>query len=718
MRKACRGKGIGIFFFLTLVISTFHLGNCQALAAANSKQLIILLDDVSLEEMKQFDRLAEFIEQGAYGLLNVRPDGPLQTMSSFFSLGSGSRAPQVVWEEAFLSNGREYSWGQAGVVLQGARNVRLQLEQGSYLPELSKLTTLLHERGRKVGLLSTGRSNPGALWLAADKEGRIDFYSQVEAIARDDFLYRANQLWDRCDLLLVWLGNIEEASISSIEKGPDLEDVVLGLLNLPEVKRNQVWFILPEPPSSAKTGGSRLSWIFWYDGQHGRASGMEATGSPIESGVLFSPTTRRLGLITIADIAPTILAQFGIEPPSRMLGRILQFSGERWGLTRLISLNRGIQNTANARPFFVKGFILLQIVLLVLVILFLLIKNIWHFVNSLREVLVWLIILIQFLPLVLLVFPSYLFADNALAFLVIVLSLAVLGYGSIILIRKIQATAVRPRKAGEYLLPGVLSLTILVIIIDLITGQHLLRSSLLGYCPIIGARYYGMGNEFMGIFLGQGIILAGLLMDYDINRGRNILLLLPVLVVFSGLPILGANFGGMLTAFLTSLVFLVLVSPGVLENKARVLWGGVLGGGIVVAGLIVFDLKSALPSHFGLTIHKFIAIGPAYLWEVIRRKVAMNIKLLRWTIWTRVLLAFMLTLLILLKKPIGVLKRLQAERPFFMSALKSVLLGSLITMLVNDSGVVAAATMLFPGIFILVNLVLQYSKKRQKAPTQ
>lgn len=80
----------------------------------------------------------------------------------------------------------------------------------------------------------------------------------------------------------------------------------------------------------------------------------------------------------------------------------------------------------------------------------------------------------------------------------------------------------------------------------------------------------------------------------------------------------------------------------------------------------------------------------------------MNIKLLRWTIWTRVLLAMIAYLIFLLKKPVPILKEFFARYPYIKAAFQAALVSSLLTMLVNDSGVVAAATLLFYPVMSLL----------------
>ena len=48
--------------------------------------------------------------------------------------------------------------------------------------------------------------------------------------------------------------------------------------------------------------------------------------------------------------------------------------------------------------------------------------------------------------------------------------------------------------------------TLLALNVDLLTGATMIKSSVLGYDPMAGARYYGVGNEYMGVMIGCSIL--------------------------------------------------------------------------------------------------------------------------------------------------------------------------------------------------------------------
>ncbi|MCK9927166.1 hypothetical protein MXD62_08295, partial [Frankia sp. Mgl5] len=54
----------------------------------------------------------------------------------------------------------------------------------------------------------------------------------------------------------------------------------------------------------------------------------------------------------------------------------------------------------------------------------------------------------------------------------------------------------------------VTGLTTGAILFDGFNGAEAMRRSYLGYDPVIGARFYGLGNEYEGILIGSAILFA------------------------------------------------------------------------------------------------------------------------------------------------------------------------------------------------------------------
>ena len=111
----------------------------------------------------------------------------------------------------------------------------------------------------------------------------------------------------------------------------------------------------------------------------------------------------------------------------------------------------------------------------------------------------------------------------------------------------------------------------LLILIDTFMGSPLARTSILSYDPIVGARFYGIGNEFMGFLLGSTIIGTASLIDkyrkhHKLVKLFSIILLIVVLVTLA-LPSLGTNVGGTIAAFIGFGIYTILLFKEKITTK-------------------------------------------------------------------------------------------------------------------------------------------------------
>ncbi len=213
----------------------------------------------------------------------------------------------------------------------------------------------------------------------------------------------------------------------------------------------------------------------------------------------------------------------------------------------------------------------------------------------------------------------------------------------------------------------------------------------------------------------MGFLVGGTLMGWTgildlfkwLKKRKVILTPIVFICVMSiiGFPRLGANFGGALTAIFAFTSTYVLMFEK--RKRARFV---LITAGVMLLILSIFILIDTYSwtgerSHFGQTIHLLKSQGFSAVIKIIYRKLSINFKLLRWTIWTRVLITFIIVLALLFKRPRGVLSELVLAMPNLSLGFVGVIIGSVVTMIVNDSGVVAAATLLFYAILPLVYLI-------------
>ena len=66
-----------------------------------------------------------------------------------------------------------------------------------------------------------------------------------------------------------------------------------------------------------------------------------------------------------------------------------------------------------------------------------------------------------------------------------------------------------PAAGGPPLFRLLCGLLLLFLLLDLATGSRLLQSAWMSYSVVEGARFYGIGNEYMGVAIGVACVLFG-----------------------------------------------------------------------------------------------------------------------------------------------------------------------------------------------------------------
>lgn len=675
--------------WIGLIVTLLVLFNGVSLAQAEieGKYVILLLDQLSLTEIRHYggNQLTKLFELSAQALLNVRTDQGIESKYTYQAFGAGSR-------------GAKYG-GVPGMLGQ-------LLKERNYKTAAYGNSDYGIEEGRQV------------VTIVMDDNGHLFFGDistnllQIDAIfpggVRTDYEKMSSHFeegYAEYDLIAVEFGDINRIK-TGVREGKVEEEELEKLLSLTmqrvdlllsrmieemDLTRDHLMVVAPTPDFLETGTRNKLTWVM-------------IAGAGYEQGALITGTTRQPGVVTISDLAPTILDYFQIPIPSAMSGRSLQFKKQpNWNLLKMDHRDEQISRTSEWRPLYVKGFILIQIIILILAMLtFFLRKYISGFWWRMMS---FLLLSVISIPFYFLIFSPYFVAS----FTAYLLSLLGLLAGTSILLRRYVKGFITP-------IIFIITVTVFCLILDIFRDAQWMSRSLLGYCPIIGARFYGVGNEFMGILVGGTLIgWTGFLEIVPWIKERRFYLTPLVfggVILLIGIPTLGANFGGTLTAMAAFTLTYILMFDKEQRVKIILISGTVL---TVVLGLIIIsDTYGWIGerSHFGQTINLIKEAGISAFFTIISRKLSMNLKLLRWTIWTRVLLSFIIVLVLLFKRPRGVLYELIQEYPIFAKGYMGVILGSVVTMIVNDSGVVAAATLLFFAILPLVYLVLKKMEVR------
>ena len=425
---------------------------------------------------------------------------------------------------------------------------------------------------------------------------------------------------------------------------------------------------------------------------------LAATGPAVEGAyadaMLGSRSTRQPGLVQVTDLAPTLLDLLGVASPSSFVGspiRPVEVGTASVAERRAALLDRDAAAQAIS-PYTVWFFAGLSLAWLVVFGgAFLALRRVGPSAPARLRILVWLRrsgVLLSCVPVA--TFPANLVpwwrADAAFGVLVATVAAIALGLAVIALTGPWRQRLLGPLGFVGAVTAGVLA-------VDVITGSHLMISSLMGLQPLVAGRFYGLGNVAFTVFATGAMLFATAVADALLRSGRRVLALVVVVVigvvaiVIDGAPGLGSDFGGPLAMVPAFALLIVLV------GRLRSSWGLAVGIGlaaiVVVVGLALLDWMrpAAERTHLGRFVDE-VTNGEA--WQVVARKLEQNLDLLVGSVGGPLVLLIAAFLFVAVLRP-SVLRlpslpeayeRAPALRPGLLAMLVLLTLGSLL----NDSG--------------------------------
>jgi hypothetical protein len=167
--------------------------------------------------------------------------------------------------------------------------------------------------------------------------------------------------------------------------------------------------------------------------------------------------------------------------------------------------------------------------------------------------------------------------------------------------------------------------TLVVLAGDVIAGSGLQLGSVFGQNPVVGGRFYGLGNTSFALYGLAVLVVVGWVAASGASRRASAGLALLVLVVALGveaLPSLGADFGGPPGLLLGGLL-VIATAAGVRLTWARVVVA-VVGAGALAAVVALLDWlrPAASRTHLGEFVES-VFTGEAG--AVVGRKLAQNV---------------------------------------------------------------------------------------------
>lgn len=629
-----------VFFCLWL------LGGLLSSAYAGPPALVVILLPGSLHEWQSADapHLHSLMQTGAIAVMNTRTAHQVgkeereSPASALLTLGAGSRAAGTGSAASFMPAGAMPTGTAtptgtampAGTLFERRTGLVPELGQSVCVdwPAVVRANTdlgydlhlgSLSDTLTAYGFCVEAGGGQNAAWVAASSNGTVQHASQLRAAP---------------GLCLIWDAGTNIAAADACIGTAAAQTAALG---------GRLIVVSPYALDAGYARNERLTPVLLW-------------GKDVPAGLLTSSSTRRPGLVTNTDFAPSIASYFGI---ARSEFRPLPF-GFGWsakassgGISEAAQISRNAVQQA-------QGMRLLPYLAVVLG-LFLPTATFWNKRGLLPTAL-------TLVPMAAL--TAALLAVSALTFWVLLPSL--LGL-SIVLTRVVGRSS-----AGSCLATGV----ILTLVGDMLTGSHLMQCSLLGYSASEGARYYGIGNEAMGLLLGAALTVAAQFWA----AGKAAQLFLTVLM--GGIVLLlgsaGAKAGGVLVSLAVFGTYLFAVSGRRLTGRIAALLGAAALVGILLAALgDAFLMPAHTHSHIGEAVRRIASGGPSEAEDIVRRKLAVEGRLAYHSAWAVLLWCGIFCIAFLWKKT----PLLQTQ-----AALRSAgMVGVLTCLLLNDAGVVAAA---------------------------
>lgn len=724
--------------FLVIIFCAFFICAARAQESARPRKKVVVLfmtplafSETCRGKLKGFSYL---FERGASGLMNARTAKTGSAASAYITLNASVRAYGSAsnmwntWEAPDILSAGEMYFQNTGM-LPLSRNIvnpavkRLSDEnkRNAFPVYVGVLGKVLQEHGLRRAVIGnadtdTEHHREAALFLM-DENGLVDAGNvSKQLLMRDEaspFGARTDykKLFDvfsaafqKADVLAVDAGDFyrleeaskivkEEAWLAQKEKLlKDADAFLLKLISfLNEQSHKQDWalFVLSAQPSEKeREEGNLLTPVFML-------------ANNAKPGLLTSSSTRHAGVISNLDIAPSVLDVFGIQKPGVMIGRPVHASAPpnqdargflcAWH-PRLVSLSQ--MNTPILRTLLVvQG-------ALVVFFFFLFVTpkiNKQAFIPAKKFALLWGAGQPLFL-LLLGAFPSS--SWSSALFLFVFLSLFIT-----------MPLTLFFKPVHSFLLLA--AVTTFLIALDGVRQSPWMMYSALGFSLMGGSRYYGIGNEYMGILLSSSWIAFGLFGDVFLHGrpaprkfyGSVFCVLYGILFcALIGHPSIGANLDGPVTV-LFSLFWLYKELNGLKVRLRTALAACVLFTAFSGALIFIDIQRGESMSHLGrfyLDVHEK---GFSVFWVTVARKFSMNLKLIQYTLWTKVLLVCGALLVYLFRKNPLVFKELFLRFPMTAAAMRAVLAGGVVGLLVNDSGIIIATTCVLGLCFTLLYLL-------------
>ncbi|WP_368505863.1 hypothetical protein AB3N04_09915 [Alkalihalophilus sp. As8PL] len=683
-------------------------------AHTDPKLTVILVPSLSFDDAEllwEHGENQQLWQNAALGAVNVKPDGPYSYLNNMVSLGSGGRAAgiqewnsyeidemvdqNVTANQLFMQlNGVSASYGLVHPLFHRLVDKNKQSTHQAQIGSLGDLLNAANINRFVLGHSDTNQQKVryGSL-LAIDSKGIINgaIASSVESNQKSAFgmqmdselLYQ--QFINKDGLLVIEWGDLYrlyeqrvwmDQSHFKKERMHQLKRLEAFIARLVKKDNGEIWLLSPMMNKEAYDNKQQLAPLYIWHKDKG--------------GYVHSVTTNQSFLLSNIDIVPSILSHFGLDVPSKLPGNNIIIN-EQEQLDKAVVFDHVNELTfiyktrANVLSTYITTLVLLLITAGGLMIF----KN-PQFLG--RNALKVIILSALCSPLPFLIGAKLLIHTGVAGFVLFVL-ITSLACGYLV------------NRMGTYSISIIGGLLFFFISLDLVLGTPFMQRSYLGYDPIIGARYYGIGNEYAGVY-----IIAGLAFLSSVNSLKKSWIVLSVSfvmliqLILLGYSEFGTNAGATISAGIAYSFFLYRLL-NLRLSFVRVILLGVISVLLLFFFLYMLQLTGN-KTHIGAGFNRLLEGDFSYIFNTMERKLTMNWKIFRHSNWTQLFVTSYVVVMVMLFRKI-LLKKYQIHALILQTGVTA----SIALLLLNDSGVVAAATSMFCVVSIHYYWLLEHKQK-------
>ncbi len=644
-----------------------------------NKVIMVVADYLSIEDLYKMKFMGNLIEVSNCALMNNRQTGKASPRKSKLIIGSGKRLEL---------KGKDIN----------IEKIKEDNNNSGYLEYIGYLGDDIRNNGGTVcylGNADTEEQDRSSVLIAIDSKGTVD-YSRTEGILLKDQLFpygtrtdykKLAELYKQylpaSSLMVIETGDMErlESFRGSMSKGAyeSCKSAIIGHIDsfMKEIAdydgSKTIIFISTYPSREASAGNNKLTPVVIHEAEAG--------------GLLYSENTRREGIILNTDLADYILVKLGYAKVSAIKEAVKVDPGEI-----LVSMNRNIVRTSLLRAPVLTSYAVMVIITLVMFLLATLFFRSRNRGFMERACSFFAYTMLSYPISLLYIKTSYREISLPVYMIFTIAASAMLS----LILQSILKDKIK-------VIFSICTLLIAGLTIDIIAGSPLIKQSVLGYDPIIGARFYGIGNEYAGVFAGCSLMAAGCLMELMGKKPKGAVVAFYFLncAAILGLTFMGANFGGALAAAVGYVLAYFLIY-GIKFNKRNVSFGLMILASAVALLMISDSIGLTSPSHMGRLIKDAGNNGLAVVVSTIQRKISMNLRLIRYTIWTKVLISIIIIIAFMFFRPGKQLQSLFERYSYLRYSWISIAVLSITGFAVNDSGIVVAATAMIYMAFTML----------------